>query len=252
MDVRSHPPLQLLVRKLETHLHLDEEDRQAILNLPYRQRSRDAQSYLVREGTRPEHCAVLLSGYAFRQKLTGEGGRQILSIHIPGDAVDFQNMFLDEADHNVQMLTRGEVAEIPRQPLEELALSRPSLGRAILVATLVEASVFREWTLNVGRRNSRSRIAHLLCEFAVRLQARGLQPDGAYELPMTQEQLADATGLTSVHVNRVLRALQSEGLIERERRAIRFPDWQRMRDAGDFSARYLHIRDGVAEAMRIS
>jgi len=129
---------------------------------------------------------------------------------------------------------------VPMHPLEELALSNRNVGRAILVATLVDASIFREWTLNIGRRDSRSRIAHLLCEFAYRLTAQGIKPDGPYELPMTQEQLADATGLTAVHVNRVLQVLQREGYIERDRRIIRFPSWEKMRDVADFNSRYLH------------
>jgi len=233
-------PLQLLVRKLEVHYPLVDEDRRAVLCLPYKRRWLEAGSYTIREGDRPERCAVLVSGYAYRHKLTGEGARQILSLQIPGDALDFQNLFLDESDHNVQMLTRGEVAEIPRQPLEELALANDNVGRSILVATLVESSIFREWTLNIGRRDARSRIAHLLCEFAYRLTRLGLIPSGSYELPMTQEQLADATGLTAVHVNRVLQGLQREQLIERDRRVIRFVSWEKMRDVADFNPRYLH------------
>jgi len=240
-------PLQLLIRKLETHYTLTPEDRQAVLRLPHKRRSLEAQSYLVREGDVPERCAVLLSGYAYRHKLTGEGTRQILSLHIPGEAVDFQNIFLHESDHNVQMLTRGEVAEIPREAIAEAAMNHPGLGRAILVYTLVEASVFREWALNVGRRNAHSRIAHLLCEFAVRFTAQGLEPKDRFELPVTQEQLADATGLTPVHVNRVLKSLQADGLIERNRRVISFPEWHRMRDVADFNMRYLHIRDRAHE-----
>jgi CRP-like cAMP-binding protein len=236
-------PLNLLVRRLEAHRPLTSDDRAAILNLPYKLRNLEAQSYTMREGDRPDWCAVLLSGYAFRHKLTGEGARQILSIHIPGEALDFQNMFLAESDHNVQMLTRGLVAEIPRGPLEELVLSNENVGRAVQVFTLVEASIFREWTLNIGRRDARSRIAHLLCEFAYRLTGRDLNPQGLYELPMTQEQLADATGLTSVHVNRVLQALQREGLIERNRRMVQFISWERMRDVADFNPRYLHMRE---------
>ena len=246
-DPQSHP-LQLLCRKLATHHPLSREDEQAVLDLPYRLRSLEAQSYLIREGDLPEQCAVLLSGYAFRHKLTGDGSRQILSLHIPGEALDFQHLFVDEADHNVQMLTRGQVAEIPRHTIEELSLSHSNLGRAILVYTLTEASVFREWVLNIGRRDSRSRIAHLLCEFAVRLSAQGLVPDGGYELPMTQEQLADATGLTPVHVNRVLKGLQAEGLINRNRRMIGFPHWQRLRDVADFNVRHLHINDSQVRA----
>jgi CRP-like cAMP-binding protein len=194
----------------------------------------------VREGDRPERCAVLLSGYAFRHKLTGEGHRQILSINIPGEALDFQNLFMTESDHNVQMLTRGQVAEIPMHAIEELVLAQPNVSRAVLVMSLVEASIFREWALNVGRRDSRSRIAHLLCEFGYRLSLEGLDPDRHYELPMTQEQLADATGLTSVHVNRVLKGLEAEGLIQRNRRTLQFPDWRRLRDVADFNPRYLH------------
>jgi len=232
--------LHRLAHKLNIHHSLSEADRAAILALPYKLRSLEAQSYTLREGDRPDRCAILVSGYAFRHKLTGDGERQILSLHIPGDALDFQNMFLSESDHNVQMLTRGQVAEVPRQPLEDLVLSHAAVGRAILIHTLVEASIFREWVVNVGRRDSRSRIAHLLCEFAYRLTTQGIPPVGAYELPITQEQLADATGLTAVHVNRTLKGLEAEGLIDRNRRIISFPDWHRLREVADFNPRYLH------------
>lgn len=238
--------LELLARKLNLHHRLSAGDVNAILNLPHRIRKLDAQSYTLREGDRPERCAVLLSGFAIRHKLTGEGSRQILAINIPGEALDFQNSFLEESDHNVQMLTRGTVAEIPREALEELVLGHAEVARAILISALAEASIFREWTLNVGRRDARSRIAHLLCEFAYRVSAQKLSHDGVYELPMTQEQIADATGLTAVHVNRILQTLQREGLIERDRRMVRFPSWQRMQDVADFNARYLHMRDLAA------
>lgn len=243
MDRLNDNPLELLIRKLRTQHELTKDEHHALLSLPYKLRTLEAQSYTLREGDAPERCAVLLSGFAVRHKLTGEGARQILAIHIPGDALDFQNMFLGESDHNVQMLTRGVVAEIPRGPLEELVLANPNVGRAVLIFTLIEASIFREWALNIGRRDARSRIAHLLCEFAYRMSALGLSNSGLYELPMTQEQLADATGLTSVHVNRVLQAMQRDGLIVRDRRMVRFVSWDRIREVGDFNARYLHVRE---------
>jgi CRP-like cAMP-binding protein len=243
LDLVRDNPLDLLIRKIRTHYPLTLEDQQRIVGLPFRVRTLEPQSYILREGDLPDRCAVLLSGFAFRHKLTGEGARQIMALHIPGEALDFQNMFLEESDHNVQMLTRGVVAEIPREPLEKLVLENPNIGRAILVFTLVEASIFREWVLNIGRRDARSRIAHLLWEFAYRMNVQGLNPSGIYELPMTQEQLADATGLTPVHVNRVLQSLQRDGLIERERRILRFVDWDGMREVGDFNARYLHTRE---------
>jgi CRP-like cAMP-binding protein len=183
----------------------------------------------------------LLSGFAFRQKLTGEGSRQIVALHIPGDALDFQNLFLDVSDHSIQMLTRSEVAFVAIKDLQALSRQRPAVGHAIVVKILVEASIFREWVLNVGRRDAKARVAHLLCELGVRLDAEGLAEDYSYEMPMTQEQLADAVGLTPVHVNRTLKALEAEGLIVRSKRSVSFPDWKKLRGTGDFNQRYLHL-----------
>jgi len=144
------------------------------------------------------------------------------------------------SDHSVQMLTRGDVAFVERNKLQELALARPAIGHAILIKTLIKASIFREWVLNVGRRKARERMAHVLCELGSRLDAIGLTEEHGYELPMTQEELADVLGLTPVHVNRTLTALGAEGLIVRTRGSISFPDWERMREVGDFNERYLH------------
>ena len=234
-------PLALMVRKLETHAVLDVEDRNALMALPYTLRTYEPSSYLVREGDVPEQCAVLLSGFAYRQKLTGAGMRQIVSLHIPGEALDFQHLFLAVADHHVQTLTRAEVATSSRSALRELARSRASIGNAIFVNTLVEASIFREWILNIGRRDARSRLAHFLCEFAIRLDMQNLTEDTGYELPMSQEQLGDALGLTAVHVNRTIKSLEADGLITRNRRRITFPRWDALREVADFSTRYLHL-----------
>lgn len=240
MEPLRHP-LELLVRNLELRSALSPEDRQAVLDMPYTLRTLEASTYLVREADPPTTCCILASGFAYRQKLTGNGSRQIIALQIPGDALDLQNLFLDVSDHSVQMLTRAEVACVDRTEFQKLARSRASIGHAILVKILVEASIFREWVLNVGRREARTRMAHLLCEFAVRLEAQGLIEEYNYELPMTQEQLADALGLTPVHVNRTLKALEGEGLITRNKRLVGFPDWRRMREAGDFNQRYLHL-----------
>jgi CRP-like cAMP-binding protein len=234
-------PLEQLVRNLELRSPLPPQDREAVLDLPYTLRTMEPGTYTVREADAPVHCSVLISGFAYRQKLTGDGSRQIVALHLPGDALDFQNLFLDVSDHSIQMLTRCEVALVKISDLQTLARSSRPIGHAILVKILVEASIFREWVLNVGRRDSRARLAHLLCELAVRLDSEGLAEDYGYELPMTQEQLADALGLTPVHVNRTLKALEGEGLIVRSKRSISFPDWQRLRIVGDFNQRYLHL-----------
>lgn len=240
MPAEKHP-LDLLLRHLELRSPLSEADRQTIRSLPFTTRTLEAGTYIVRDAEPPNHCGVLVSGFAYRQKLTGEGMRQIIAVCLPGDALDFQTLFLDVADHNVQMLTRGEVAFVDRKRLQDIARTNAAIGHAILVKMLVEASIFREWVLNVGRRDARTRMAHVLCELGIRLHALGLADEYGYQLPMTQDELADAVGLTTVHVNRTLKALEADGLITRDRRSITFPDWKRLREAGDFNARYLHL-----------
>lgn len=235
-------PLELLVRSLELRTPLSQADREAILELPYTLQTLEPSTYIVREGEKPTKCGVLVSGFAYRQKITGDGARQIIAIHMPGDAVDFQNLFLDVSDHNVQLLTRSEVAFVPREALRALVRSRYEVAHATFVKTLIEASIFREWVVNVGRRKARQRLAHVLCEFGHRLDALGLAEEYGYELPMTQEELGDALGLTPVHVNRTLKALTKEGLITRTKRYVNFPDWQKLRDVGDFNERYLHTQ----------
>jgi CRP-like cAMP-binding protein len=235
-----HPTFQKMIQRLERRSPLSQDVREALLGLPHNVKKLPASAHLVRDGDAPDFCTLLLTGFAYRYKLTGEGGRQIISFHCAGEFLDTQNSFLGVADHSVQMLTEGELALMPVGVLQELALTRPAIGRALWIDTLIDASIFREWVVNVGRRDSRARVSHLLCEFSLRLEAAGLARDHCYELPMTQEQLADAVGLTSVHVNRVLKQLGEEGLIRRDRRSIVIVDWKRMREAGDFNERYLH------------
>jgi CRP-like cAMP-binding protein len=228
---------------------LSDGDCDAIRKLPFVRRSYEAPGYVLREGEPArKHCSFIISGLAFRQKLTAEGARQIVSIHMAGDFLDLQHLFLNYADHSVQALTRLECAEIQRDALQDLVLQHPAIGRAMWTDALVDASIFREWVLNVGRRDARTRVAHLLCEFALRMEAAGLTQDHGYELPMTQEQIGDAVGLTPVHVNRTLRALAADGLIRRDRRHISFANWEAIRAAADFSALYLHLEQQAPPA----
>lgn len=221
---------------------LDESDRAALLSLRHATRTLQPQSYLIREGEISlRWCSYIVSGLAFRHKLTADGRRQIVGIRVPGDLLDLQHLFLDMADHNIQALTTLEVIDINRKDLQELVLARPAIARAMWVETLIEASIVREWVLNVGRRDGHGRIAHLLCEFAVRMQEIGSDRHLGYHLPITQEQLGDAVGLTSVHVNRMMKLLVSEGVIAFDRRNIKILNWERLRVAGDFSSLYLHV-----------
>ena len=195
---------------------------------------------LVSEGDVPDQCCLLVSGFACRYKEAATGSRQIVSFHLSGDLLDIQHLLLDRADHSVQAITAANVAWIPRPALLRLAWERPTIGKALWQDTWVDASIFREWVLNVGRRDSKTRIAHKLCEFAARCQAAGLGPAESFELPMTQQQIADATGMTPVHVNRMLRVLDGERSVARNGAHFRILDWERLCAIGDFDAAYLH------------
>ena len=235
-------PLVPLLHKLEYSGRLPDDDRRAVLALPHSLKTIEPQGYIVREGDKTTHSCLLLAGFVFRYKVVADGARQICSIHIRGDIVDLQNSLLGTADHNVQALTRIEVALIPREAVREIAFARPAVGLAMWLDTLVDGSIFREWIANVGRRRARPRLAHLLCEFSLRLEAAGLGKHDNYTLPMTQEQLADCTGLTAVHVNRTLREMDREGIIIRTSRSVRVQDWKQLAAVGDFRSNYLHLR----------
>lgn len=234
--------LDFFTARLEQRVALDDDDRRAICALPYATRFVHPNTYLVREGERPRaYCSLVVSGLAFRHKLSVTGARQIVSMHLRGDLLDLQHLFLNIADHNVQALTEMQVAEIDRVALQKIAFERPSVGKGLWIEGLVDASIYREWVLNVGRRDARSRIAHLLCEIAIRMRAAGTIEGNGFRLPMTQEQLGDATGLTSVHVNRTLKTMVAEGLIVQNLRWIELQSWDGIRSVGDFNPLYLHL-----------
>jgi CRP-like cAMP-binding protein len=219
---------------------LSPEECSALLSLPFTRRNGSRESYLVREGQEVGDCTLLLSGFAYRQKLLSNGGRQIISFHIPTEFVDLQNGLLSVADHSVQCLTACEVAAIPCRALMNATEEYASIRMAMWTETLIDSSIFREWVVNVGRRDSRARMAHLLCEMAVRMERIGMGHDGSYEFPVTQEQLADATGLTPVHTNRTLQNLRKEGLIQLTAKSLKVLDWDGLREVGDFDELYLH------------
>ena len=241
MELNNSTALAPLLTKLTRRCPLSPDETDALLALPHRLEKAKAGSYLLRQGDRIDRCGILLSGFACRHKFTGDGARQILGLHLQGDAIDLQNNLLGVIDDNIQALTAVEIASIPIQALAELATQCVNIARAFWIDVLVETSIHREWLVNLGRRDARQRLAHLLCEFALRQEAIGVSAGPDYPLPMTQEQIGDAAGLTPVHVNRTLQRLRTEGLIEFGRQSIRVLDWPRLQVAGDFSSLYLHL-----------
>ena len=234
-------PLEILYKRLNSNFKLGATEQNALSALEMSVREFEPGQYILREGDRPRYCFYLTDGYVYRHKIVGDGGRQIVSIHVPGDFVDVQNILLDYADHNIQALTATTLITVPVDDLMKVAMEHGSINRTLWRETLVEASIMREWIANIGRRDARSRTAHMLCEVALRREKAGLGARETFDLPMTQEQLGDALGLTAVHVNRTLKSLENDGLIVRSKRSVTVADWNGLQSVGDFTSNYLHF-----------
>lgn len=239
-SAREHEPLNPLIAKLESGVSLADDDRRALAALGEDARDVRARRNLIREGDRPDHVHLMIEGWAARYKLLPDGGRQITAFLLPGDFCDLHVTILGEMDHGIATLTRSRVAFIPRAAVDALA-GRPGLARAFWWATLVDEAVLRAWIVNIGRREAFAAVGHLICELHVRMTTIGLAADHRFDLPLTQEEIADALGLTPVHVNRVLQRLRAEDLISFRRGLLTIHDYRRLERASGFNPNYLHI-----------
>jgi CRP-like cAMP-binding protein len=233
-------PAGPLVAKLETVTALPAEDREALTALCSEARELGARRTVIREGDRPDFVHLILDGWAARYSLLGDGGRQITAFLIPGDFCDLHVTILGAMDHSIATLTRAAIAYVPRAAIEALT-ARPAVARAFWWATLVDEAVLRAWLVNVGRRDAGEAIGHLMCELYLRMRNVGLTTDHSYALPLTQEEIADALGLTPVHVNRVLQRMRREGLISFAGGALTIHDYRRLEKASGFNPNYLHF-----------
>lgn len=236
-----HPETTALIRKLESIAPLAPKEKAALLRLPLRLKAVAADQDIVREGDRPSDCCLLVEGFACRYNVTAQGKRQILSFHISGDLIDLQGLHLSAMDHSVGTLVPCKLAFIQHDDLHALMHDHPRLGTVFWRDTLIDAAVFRQWVVNVGRRPAQARMAHLLCELLVRLRTVELVQDHAFDLPITQVELADALGISNVHVNRVLQDLRGAGLIFLHGKTLKVLDWQGLKTVGEFDPTYLHL-----------
>lgn len=230
-----------MAEKLGRWVPLDGDHKAAILALPHVIRTLRAGEFMVREDDRPRQAWLLLSGFAIRHKVAGNGGRQILALHMVGDLIDPYQSMPPRADHNIQALGAVKMALIPIEVLRDVAAHNPAIEQAMRLESLLDSAIFREWMLNLGRRDARTRTAHMVCELAVRLHMASLGERDHFDLPLTQEQLADALALTNVHVSRMFKTLATEGLIVRDNRRVNILDFARLATVGDFDPRYLSL-----------
>lgn len=235
-----------LISKLRSIVPLTEEQCEAIERLPVRIHTLAAHNDIVRDGDRPGHCFLILEGWACRYKLLGDGRRQILSIHLPGDIPDLQSLHIPTMDHSLASLTKVAVAVIPHESLSDLTSRHPGIAAILWRETLIDAGISRAWMIGMGRRSAFEQVAHLFCDLYMKLQAVGLADHYRCLLPITQIDLADALGLTSVHINRVLREMRSRALITLREQTLVIEAWDELLRIAEFDPTYLQLEHRAA------
>jgi CRP-like cAMP-binding protein len=230
----------VFVRKLQSFVNLTPAAVEALEHASACTRTIDGGQVMLSEGDQPRSAHAILEGFACRYKVLPGGARQIIDFLLPGDLVDGHMLFMAQMDHDVGALSPCRVADIPHNTLLTLSEAHPTIGRALWWSALVQGSVAREWILNNGRRPADKRIAHLLCELCFRLTSIGLVEDHRYKLPITQTDLADASGLSVVHTNRVLQKLRRTGLIMLEGSNLTVSDLAKLEHFAGFESGYLH------------
>lgn len=231
-----------LLRKMEGYAPLSDEDKGAMLAIcSERVETVQARRDIISDGQTTDYVHLILDGWGARYKVMPDGARQITAFLIAGDFCDLHITVLKKMDHGIVALTPCKVAHLDTDKLDAITTERTTLTKALWWMTLVDEAVLRQWVIN-SRRRAVVAVPHLLCELHLRLKAVGLVNDDRLELPLSQETLADATGMTPVHINRTIQALRKAGLIEIGNGTLTIPDVGALARAGGFDDSYLHLR----------
>lgn len=231
----------LLIRKLEQYDRLSDEERQVLEGMVTRTAVVSKGEDMLREGDRPTESTLLLTGFAARYNLLRDGKRQITAIHVPGDFVDLHSFLVKKMDHAVVAITSCTTGMVPHETLRGISENHPHLARVLGVGIAVDAAAHRQWIVAMGRQSALEHTAHLLCELFVRLQSVGLTTDHSFKVPLTQAELGDALGLSTVHVNRVLQDLRRDGLITWRGETVVIEDWPGLQQLAEFDPTFLSL-----------
>ena len=230
------------VEKLTSLTDLDPADIAVLEAATARPRDYAAKQDMIREGDRPGPVFVMLEGWACRYKILPNGTRQIMAFMLPGDACDLHVGILAEMDHSLQAITPSKIAHISGEDMAEIMTSRPHIARAMYKAQLVDEGTLRQWIVSMGRRSSVERVTHLMCELYLRSLTTDDDSTGEVSIPISQVVLADALGMTAVHINRVLRELRECGAMELQRGSLKILDPVKLVQIAGFDENYLHRR----------
>jgi CRP-like cAMP-binding protein len=234
-----------LVQKLNRFMPLNPAERAGLAELEARQRPITAQTEIVYERQESHSAFILQEGWACAYKLLPDGGRQVIDFSVPGDFMGLRSVLLRTSDHAFAAVTDVVVAEVSARQMIDTFQRMPRLGAAILWAASRDEALVVEHLVSVGRRNALVRTAHLLLELGLRLQVVGLGSESGFACPLNQYLLADALGLTAIHVNRVLRQLREGGLVTFREGRVEFHDLAGLRTLADFHGGYLDQSNGL-------
>ncbi len=232
----------LIDAKLHRLGDLSNDDRGRLEGLLSGRRRAAAGEALVEEGSRPTFSTLLLSGFVGRVSTLADGGRQITAISIPGDFIDLHGFLLKTMDHSLVALSDVTVAVVQHADLKRVTEHAPRLARALWLETLIDAAIHRQWLVALGRRDAGTRLGQLICELYLRLEAVALAHDHTFQCPLTQSDLADMLGMSSVHVNRSLKVLRDTGLVRWRNGQVWIDDWTALTERVAFDASYLDLK----------
>jgi CRP-like cAMP-binding protein len=234
--------------KMEQFTRFTESQRRRLNEvITMKQRQHDAREDIIADGAHSDYCHVLLKGLACRYKILPDGERQIMAFLVPGDLCDAEIFILKEMDHAVGTIVPSTTAMIHSDEMRKLLQEVSCISEALWWGTMTDVAVLRERIVDHGRRDATERIAHLLYEMLVRYRVVEQTKDDTFDFPITQTDLADATGLTPSHVNRVLQRFRDDGLIELRSRSLTIANAPRLKEIGQFNANYLHLDRTVAD-----
>lgn len=245
-------PLHRFLDRLTSRSVLTQEEQQAVLSLPTHAEQVRSNHDFVRLGERIDHSCLVVAGMVGRFEQTCEGARQITAIHIPGDMADLHSVVQPTTTSALQALAVSTILKIPHAAIRSVASRYPAVAEALWRDCMVDSTILGEWVVNVGRRSARARIAHVFCEIATRLEAAPAKGEIVFQFPITQMQLADATGITPVHVNRTMMGLRRDKVMTVHGPRVWIHDWEALAEAGDFDADYLQRDVRFEQRMRIA
>jgi CRP-like cAMP-binding protein len=228
--------------RLERLTTLSAEDRQRIADLPLKLVNYPADREIVSYGYSTTRCTLVLDGFLYSQKRAAGSRRQITSFFVPGDIVDLPTLYLPKIDYTITTLGPAVLAFVPHAALKEVLRDSSALAQAFWRETLIQAAIFQEWIVNLGRRDASARLAHVVCELAARLQSAGLARDLSFAMPWTQMDVADACGISNVYANRVIQELRHLGLVDWDSRRVTIRNWSALARLGDFNDDYLQYQ----------